>query len=128
MYQSYGLSHIQLTVADLERSFRFYQAMFGMQELFRVGAHVVMIQTPGSHEVVTLNANPAHADQRGQMGGVAHFGFRLREPADMAALLEAAARAGGTPIEHGTRGADKEETWAFMTDPDGYEVEVFWAP
>jgi catechol 2,3-dioxygenase-like lactoylglutathione lyase family enzyme len=129
MIQTHGLTHIQITVRDLERSLRFYQSLFGMKELFRAGAHAVMLQTPGTKEVFTINANPALAETVGAMGGIAHFGFRLREKVPMEKLLTEAASYGATELEHGVRGqGEKEEPWAFFKDPDGYTVEVFWAP
>jgi catechol 2,3-dioxygenase-like lactoylglutathione lyase family enzyme len=56
-----GLTHIHLVVRDLERSLRFYGDVFGMQERFRSGAHMVFLNTPGSDDLVTLNADPAEA-------------------------------------------------------------------
>ncbi|MBX9721207.1 MAG: VOC family protein, partial [Candidatus Obscuribacterales bacterium] len=35
--KTYGLTHIQLSVRDLETSMRFYQQLLGMKELFRFG-------------------------------------------------------------------------------------------
>ena len=128
MIKTFGLSHIQLTVRNLELSLRFYQQLLGMEELFRIGSNAVMLQTPGSNEVFTLNCNQEFNQTSGEMGGIAHFGFRLKDAIDMTELLDAVARAGGTPIEHGTRGKNKEEKYAFATDPDGYEIEFFWAP
>ena len=127
--ETYGLSHIQITVRDLERSVGFYRELLGMQILRRLGSHAVMLQTPGGREVFTINANPAHAADAGKMGGIAHFGFRLRAKADMTSILERAERAGGKALEQGTRGqGDDQELYAFAADPDGYEVEIFWAP
>ena len=128
MIQTYGLTHIQIVVRDLEKSVRFYQRVFGMKELFRVGTNSVMLQTPGSHEVFTLSGRPESQADAGKLAGVQHFGFRLREKADMEELLAEIAQAGGTPLEHGTRGQDKQEVWGFFNDPDGYAVEIFWAP
>ena len=128
MIQSYGLSHIQLTVSDLERSIRFYQQVFGMEELCRLGPHSIMLRTPGTHEVFTLNAHPDGVLLAGQMGGIAHFGFRLQEELDVPMLLDKVAHAGGKALEHGRRGKDKGESYLFLSDPDGYEVELFWMP
>lgn len=126
--KAYGLSHIQLTVKDLKRAEHFYREFLGMQEIMRLSDDCIMLQTPGSHEVFTLNADPEHTNDAGKMGGIAHFGFRLREAIEMTEVLSKAEKAGGKPIDHGRRGKDKREAWAFLTDPDGYEIEVFWMP
>lgn len=128
MIRTFGLSHIQLTVKDLEKSMNFYQQVLGMNELFRFGTTAVMLQTPGSNEVFTLNANPELMQSAGTMGGIAHFGFRLSEQVDMEQLLNEVKLAGGSPGNHGKRGKDKEESYATAYDPDGYELEFFWAP
>ena len=79
-----------------------------------------MLQTPGSHEVFTLNGRPDLLKEAGELAGVQHFGFRLCE--------EEIEKAGVEPIGHGTRGQDSQEVWAFFNDPDGYNLEIFWAP
>ena len=56
MIRTEGITHIQLTVVDLERSVRFYTELLGMIEIRR-SASAVMLRTPGSREVFTLNAN-----------------------------------------------------------------------
>jgi catechol 2,3-dioxygenase-like lactoylglutathione lyase family enzyme len=128
MIPTYGLTHLQITVRDLARSRRFYQELLGMREIL-TGTHFVMLRTPEGHDVLTLNADPRHAADAGRTGGIAHFGFRLRERRDMEEVLEQVKRAGGTPIEHGLRGkGEPKELYAFATDPDGYEVELFWQP
>lgn len=99
-----------------------------MKEIMRFGENCVMLQTPGSHEVITLNADPELAKDAGKMGGIAHFGFRLSEEIEMTEVLAQVGKAGGTAIDHGRRGKNKSETYAFFTDPDGYEIEVFWMP
>ena len=124
MFQTHGLSHIQLTVRDVERSARFYKGLLGMEEIRRFD-DCVMLRTPGSHEVFTINARAEASTSAGEMGGIAHFGFRLREPLEMTTVLEEAARLGGKPGDHGGR-REKGRLYAYVTDPDGYEVELFW--
>jgi len=48
MIETEGLTHIHLVVRDLNRSVRFYRAVFGMAERFRVGPNMVFLSTPGS--------------------------------------------------------------------------------
>ncbi len=48
MIKTQGLTHIHLVVRDLERSLRFYQDVFGMEERFRDGPRMVFLNTPGS--------------------------------------------------------------------------------
>lgn len=124
MLQTFGLSHLQITVSDLNRSVRFYKELFGMREVRRFDS-CAMIQTPGTHEIFTINASSDDQEHRGKMGGIAHFGFRLREPMEMNKILEHIVQLGG---KAGSQGGSKEKgrLYAFGTDPDGYEVEVFW--
>ena len=76
MIQTFGLSHIQIAVRDLEKSVRFYQEIFGMKELFMIGTNCMMLQTPGSQEAFTLNGGPDLQKEAGELSGVQHFGFR----------------------------------------------------
>jgi catechol 2,3-dioxygenase-like lactoylglutathione lyase family enzyme len=46
MVPTYGLTHINLAVADAERSLRFYRRVFGARETYREPG-VLMAQTPG---------------------------------------------------------------------------------
>jgi catechol-2,3-dioxygenase len=123
MFQSYGLSHINIPVKDLELSVRFYSGLIGMTEIRRFD-DCVMLRTPGTHEVMTITVNPEEAKKMAEVGGF-HFGFRLTELVEMSKILDEATRLGGTPKTHG--GAkEKGRVYASMSDPDGYEVEIFW--
>jgi len=60
----------------------------------------------------------------GVTGGVAHFGFRLTDPADVDTALRAVKAAGGDILSHGE--FCPGEPHLFFRDPDGYEVEVWY--
>jgi catechol 2,3-dioxygenase-like lactoylglutathione lyase family enzyme len=123
MFRTYGLSHINIPISNLERSVGFYTGLFGMQVIRRFD-DCAMLRTPGTHEVMTLSVEPEEAKKMAKLAGF-HFGFRLTELIDMNAVLEEAVRLGGTqPTQGGTR--EKGRVWAGITDPDGHEVEVFW--
>ena len=53
-----------------------------------------------------------------------HFGFRLRRPADIARALVAIRAAGGAIAN--TASSCRGSPYVFFTDPDGYEVEIWY--
>ena len=122
MIKTQGLTHIHLIVRNLERSLRFYQGVFGMSERFRDGPKMVFLNTPGSQDLVTLNEDPSEAELAGVSGGLAHFGFRLTDPALLDAAIAEVEAAGGTLIRRGehTPGVP----FAYVADPDGYVIEL----
>jgi catechol 2,3-dioxygenase-like lactoylglutathione lyase family enzyme len=124
---TYGLSHIQLTVRDVNKSRRFYSELFKM-DIVNSDDDFAILRSPGTKEIITLYSNPKRLDQAGKMGGIRHFGFRLREPHNIEAIVKQVADLGGSPGQHGLRGENNEEPYAIFNDPDGYEVEIFFQP
>ena len=118
--QTHGLTHIAIAVRDPERSLEFYQSVFDVGPVYQEDGFV-QAQTPGSRDVLVFEQQP---DRAGHIGGVAHFGFRLREAADMKVPLEAVKAAGGEILDHGE--FCPGEPYLFFRDPDGYEVEVWY--
>jgi catechol 2,3-dioxygenase-like lactoylglutathione lyase family enzyme len=118
--QTFGLTHVALSVTDVERSSRFYQQVFGSVEVFRQDGFA-QLQTPGTRDVLVLEKAP---DQAGVRGGIAHFGFRLRSPDDISRAREAVTAAGGTVREQGE--FVPGEPYLFAIDPDGYEFEIWY--
>ncbi len=66
MVKTYGLTHISLAVRDPERSLRFYQQVFGVEEMFRDETSI-QAQTPGRQDVIAFERNASWA---GRSGGV----------------------------------------------------------
>jgi catechol 2,3-dioxygenase-like lactoylglutathione lyase family enzyme len=120
MIKTHGLTHIALAVGDVERSLRFYRQVFGMVEVYRAEG-VIQAQTPGSRDVLVFEENAAKA---GSAGGIAHFGFRLVDPADIDAAAHEVERAGGKILSRGD--FVPGEPYLFAADPDGYEVEIWY--
>ncbi len=122
MIRTQGLTHIHLVVRDLERSLRFYEGVFGMEERFRDGPKMVFLNTPGSQDLITLNEDREEAHLAGVNGGVAHFGFRLANSSDLDAAIAAVEGAGGKLIRRGEHGPGAP--FAYIEDPDGYVIEL----
>ena len=122
MIRTRGLSHIHLVVRDIERSLRFYRTVFGMEEQFRSGTKMIFLNTPGSDDLITLNEDPAEAELAGVNGGVAHFGFRLQDGADLDAAIAEIEAAGGKLIQRGEHAPGAP--FAYVEDPDGYVIEL----
>ena len=111
--ETYGLTHIALAVQDLDRSARFYGTVFGCREVYR-DAGFLQIQTPGSRDVLVFEERQDHV---GDMGGVAHFGFRLVRSSDVDQAAELVKHAGGKVLRQGE--FCPGEPYLFVADPDG---------
>ena len=122
MIRTRGLTHIHLVVRDLDRSLRFYKRVFGLEERFREGLHMVFLNTPATHDLITLNENRDEAQLAGVKGGVNHFGFRLTEISDLDSDIKEVEAAGGTLIQRGEHAPGVP--FAYVKDPDGYVIEL----
>jgi catechol 2,3-dioxygenase-like lactoylglutathione lyase family enzyme len=120
MVRTYGLTHINLVVGDVERSLRFYGQVFGVEEYGRTPG-LVHTRTPGCHDVITFDEQ---ASGVGELRGVAHFGFRLVSPGDIDAAVDEVERAGGKLLRRGE--FSPGYPYAYIADPDGYEVEIWY--
>ena len=119
MVKTHGLTHIALAVKDPARSLAFYQRVLGVVPVYR-DDNFVQAQTPGSRDVLVFERGRG----AGKRGGVAHFGFRLTRPADIAKALVAIKAAGGKIRSTGE--FIPGEPYVFFSDPDGYEVEIWY--
>jgi catechol 2,3-dioxygenase-like lactoylglutathione lyase family enzyme len=120
MIKTLGLTHLALTVSDLERSFQFYHDVFGMLAVYRQEGFI-QAQTPGAHDILVLEKG---TENIGKSAGIKHFGFRLVEGRDIDRAATAIENAGGKILHRGEFAPG--EPYVFFTDPDGYEVEVWY--
>ena len=120
MIETHGLTHLALAVRDPERSLRFYRDAFGAVEYYR-DATTIQVQGPGQFVVLAFEKRPEEA---GTVGGILHFGFRLKSPGDVDQAVREAERAGGTLRRRGE--FSPGFPFAYIADPDGYEIEVWF--
>ena len=118
--RTYGLTHIALKVRDPAASLVFYRAILGVVPVYE-SKDSIQAQTPGTRDVLVFERARRGA---GAPGGVAHFGFRLKRPADIVQAREAVRKAGGIITETGE--FVPGEPYVFFTDPDGYLVEIWY--
>ncbi len=114
------IDHIQLVVADLAASCRFYEALFEVLEIPIGGSadthfwfDELFVSTPDSPEAL------------GELTGRHHLAFQAKDRATVDAFYEAGLAAGGRD-----NGAPGERPYhpgyyaAFLLDPDGNNIEA----
>jgi len=116
-------------VSDLDLSRRFY-AQVGFREIGSVDtgdAFRVMLNLPGDGDEVTLELVFEPSISRLEVGnGFSHIAVQVDDLDTLLAVLEGAGIDFGDPQLPG--GPDGPKT-AFLTDPDGYRIElVQWPP
>ena len=118
--KTYGLTHIAIAVRDLDQSLTFYQKVFDVEVMYHKD-DFLQVATPGAHDIIVFEKKKA---DHGSMGGIAHFGFRLRKAKDIDEMARRIRSAGGTIIDQGE--FVPGEPYIFFKDPDGYEVEIWY--
>ena len=118
--RTHGLTHIALKVRDPEASLAFYARLLGVVPVYRDDTFI-QAQTPGSRDVLVFERSEQNV---GDQGGIAHFGFRLVDPADIAEAITSVEEAGGHVLSHGE--FVPGEPYVFFKDLDGYQVELWY--
>jgi len=116
--KTYGLSHIAIAVRDLERTLAFYKKVFDVEVMYHRNKFL-QVTTPGCHDIIVFEKRKT---DYGKTGGIAHFGFRLRNANDIDEMAERIKSAGGKITDKGE--FVPGEPYIFFEDPDGYEVEI----
>jgi catechol 2,3-dioxygenase-like lactoylglutathione lyase family enzyme len=119
--KTYGLTHLAIAVNDIERTLKFYQQVFDMQTMYHENGFL-QLTTPGCNDILVFEEKKDRPI--GETGGIAHFGFRLKDPADIDEIVNRVTIAGGTIIDKGEFVPGSPYT--FFKDLDGYEVEVWF--
>jgi catechol 2,3-dioxygenase-like lactoylglutathione lyase family enzyme len=128
-----GIQHVDLCVADVERSLAFYLDLLGplgLEEDVRVPSY------RGTEEVVylrfgeqDLGLRPGDGGEHRYYGvGIEHLAFEVDTREEVDAAYERAVRA-GVPVHFPPEeDQDLEDYYAFFVfDPDGFRIEVFYA-
>ena len=124
-----GVDHLNLRVADLERSLRFYQGLLGLREAQRNRA-AGRAGVAGRHAGGERRRLPPAGAGLPPPGGLARSGldhFSLEIEAQDPATLAARLREAGVEVLEGPVqrwGAHGEGTSVYVRDPDGHHLEL----
>lgn len=113
------LNHLNLVVADLERSSAFYGEHFGFDVAFPVEAGEGLLLKGSGDTVLVLVRGKPPADP----GAIFHFGFGAGSAAEVREARARLADVGCTELEWVE---DDDYVSVKIADPDGYVIEIFW--
>jgi catechol 2,3-dioxygenase-like lactoylglutathione lyase family enzyme len=119
--KTYGLTHLAIAVLDLDRTLNFYQKVFDMEIMYQQET-MIQLTTPACNDIIVFEKKDSNLI--GNSGGIAHFGFRLRDPNDIGELNDRIISAGGIIIERGE--FVPGSPYIFFKDPDNYTVEIWF--
>ena len=78
--RTYGLTHLALSVKEIQRTKLFYTSVFDMEVMYHE-KDMIQLTTPGCDDILVVQENLNGST--GTSGGIAHFGFRLKDPKDI---------------------------------------------
>jgi len=128
-----GIAHIQLTVADVKRSVRFYEPLLHAFEMTTIVKTPEIFYCVGSRTGVAISrADPEFRSDRFHQRriGLHHFCFRARSREDVDEIFKLIEHLDGGRIVHGPQ----EDGFApgyysiLFEDPDGVRIEVNYVP
>ncbi|MEW6747751.1 MAG: VOC family protein [Planctomycetota bacterium] len=118
-----GIDHLQLEVADLERSHQFYVQVPGMEDYAIDESDRIFLRA--GRDVLTLVRGPSERDATSALQHTdrVHFGF-LTESEQQLREWRAHLQQLRIPLVDEKRG---DQGWSlYVRDPDGYLVELFY--
>jgi lactoylglutathione lyase len=122
-----GIHHLGLTVTDLERSRRFYQELFGWQEVGADTTRGYAFLTDGKNMITLWQQSGTAYDKT--RAGLHHFALSI-DSVEAMDRAERLLREKGVRIHYDrvvplAEGASESEIYFY--DPDGIRVELFCA-
>jgi catechol 2,3-dioxygenase-like lactoylglutathione lyase family enzyme len=120
-HETYGLTHLAILVSDVRRTVQFYQDVFHAEVMYQEKTWA-QVRTPGSNDIIVFEQSDSK--DVGKTSGILHFGYRLRDPGHITAIVERVKKAGGVIREQGE--FVPGSPYVFFKDPDGYEIEIWY--
>jgi catechol 2,3-dioxygenase-like lactoylglutathione lyase family enzyme len=133
-----NLSHIGITVRDLDRSVAFYTEVLGMRltERFEYPAEEVghgvtvaagaFVRCDATHHRISIfQLKDGLSPDLAPMLGLHHIAFEMATPAELLEKFREL-RDRGVPIVNCRKGGPGNQPRFYARDPDGYLLEFFW--
>ena len=124
----HGISHLDLSVCDVEASATWYQRVLGLERLRRSefpGRTMIVLLHRASGLIIGLNHHHGMPDDRfdERRCGLDHVGFTVSERADLEVWQ---ARLAELEVEHSpVTDVDSGAALVFR-DPDNIQLEMWW--
>jgi len=125
-----GISHLDLTVTDVEASAEWYAKVLGLRRLVRQdldGRVMVVLAHPQTRLVIGLNQHEGRTAQRfdERNPGLDHVGFSVERRADLVELEHHLTELGvdHSPVTDAPSGSG---TALVFRDPDNIQLEYWW--
>ncbi|HET8931354.1 MAG TPA: VOC family protein [Acidimicrobiales bacterium] len=125
-----GISHVDLTVSDVEASAEWYAKVLGLKRLARQdldGRVMVVLAHPETRLVIGLNQHEGRTADRfdERNPGLDHIGFSVEQRDDLVALDKhlTALRVDHSPVTDAPSGSG---TALVFRDPDNIQLEYWW--
>lgn len=123
-----GISHLDLSVSDIDASASWYQRVLGLEQLHRAdldGRTMVVLLARSARLIIGLNAHDGRPDGRfdERRVGLDHVGFSVPERADLDTWQEHLAALG---VEHSPVSDGDAGSALVFRDPDNIQLEIWW--
>ena len=121
------VAYVAFRILELERSLKFYQDILGMQERQRIpldnGVMEILLGYGDANKDagVLLLYNPNHKEPYTHGDGFHRFIISVK---DLPALIAHVKAAGGKVMRGPIRVDNLKLSYAFISDPDGYQIEL----
>jgi catechol 2,3-dioxygenase-like lactoylglutathione lyase family enzyme len=117
-FQVHELTHVHIPVSSLDRSLDWYTENLGLEPTFREGDRLVFLSLPGSGSLLALNSTKGKPVVQ-----PIHFGFKIS--GGTVAIEAWRARLKKSGVHFSVRMHGERVRGLYLTDPDGYTIEIY---